>query len=79
MYDLTLNENQSSVSFYARGTAVFDVFFPGGKTDCRHCHYCRYAEAFSLYKCGLTNDYIEKNELNQRHVNCPIRFEETQF
>lgn len=61
---------------YAHGVATFDVYFPDGRADCRHCPYCRYYEAFANYRCVLTNDYIERTELNRRHVNCPITMEE---
>lgn len=74
-----LNDNESSVLFYAKGTLVYDVFFPEGHVDCRHCPYCWYSEPFGLFRCRITNGFIEKNELNRLHDNCPIQFEETPF
>lgn len=72
-------DESKSVFMYAKGTAIFDVYFPDGKADCRHCQYCSYNEPFKLFKCKLTSDYIETADINRRHPNCPISFEETQF
>ena len=71
--------SDSGVDFYAEGTAIFKVYFPDGQANCRHCPYCRYSEAFQLYRCNLTDAYIERLDLNRRHVNCPIVFDKTDF
>lgn len=72
-------EHKQSVTMYAHGVASFDVFFPEGHADCRHCQFCRYNEPFNLFKCVLTHDYIEKSALNHRHQNCPIKLDEVPF
>lgn len=71
--------NDKCVTFYSQGTAVFNVFFPDGKADCRHCEYCYYSEPFNIYRCRLTSAYIEKAELNRRNDKCPVQFEDTDF
>lgn len=66
----------NSVLKYTHGVVTLDVFFPDGKADCRHCDFCYYSEAFKLYRCRLTNAYIEGGELNERHESCPITITE---
>ena len=73
-----MQEHDESVDLYAMGTAVFPVFFPHGKADCRHCRFCRYSEPFALFRCSLTDAYMDKAELNYRHRTVPIQFEETE-
>lgn len=67
------------VNWYTEGIARFAVYFPEGNTDCRHCPFCRYNEAFHTYRCLLTEEYIEKYDLDKRNRLCPIEFEETPF
>ncbi len=62
----------SGVEFYTEGEIRMTVYFPDGQADCRHCRFCRYSEAFGVYRCNLTEAYIERAELNRRHDMCPI-------
>ena len=71
--------SDTGADFYAQGTAIFKVYFPEGKVDCRHCTFCRYSEPFNLYRCNLTDAFIEKQDLNRRHINCPIQFDKPEF
>lgn len=64
------------VDFYKKGTAVFPVYFPEGKTDCRHCPYLRNVEHLSLHRCSLTDALVERLDLDDRHPTCPVVFEE---
>lgn len=66
----------NGITEYTEGKAVFPVFFPKGKEDCRHCGFCYYVEAFAVYKCRLTDSYIEKVDINRRHSGCPIILQE---
>ena len=65
--------------WYTCGEARFPVYFPEGMADCRHCPFCRYLEDFRVYRCRLTDDYIERQDLDGRHRRCPIVFDETPF
>ena len=62
----------SGIEFYTEGEIRMKVYFPEGREDCRHCRFCRYSEAFGLYRCNLTEAYIEKAELGRRSETCPI-------
>ena len=66
----------NGVNFYTTGIARFAVHFPNGHVNCRHCHFCRHREGFDIFICRLTDEYIEKSDLNKRHRLCPIEFEE---
>jgi hypothetical protein len=72
-------EHDNYVDFYTHGVVRMNVHFPHGKADCRHCRFCRYREPFNLYQCSLTDEYIEKAELEERNQFCPIEIEETPF
>ena len=72
-------DSEHSVEFYAKATLKMPVFFPHGKADCRHCRFCRFRDAFGLYQCSLTDGLVEKYELDGRHMECPIEFEEVPF
>jgi hypothetical protein len=62
--------------WYTTRTAVLRIHFPEGAVDCRHCPYCYAREAFGNYVCRLTDFYIEKADLSERHPGCPIIEEE---
>ena len=49
------------------------VCFPHGKADCRHCPFIRHREAFGLYQCALTDELIEKYELDKLLIIKPRR------
>ena len=69
----------NGVDFYAEGTAKITVFFPHGRADCRHCRFIRHREALGIYQCVLTDELIEKYELDKRGLECPVEFAETPF
>lgn len=69
----------NAVEFYAVGRINMRICFPHGKVDCRHCRFCRHKEAYGLFQCALTDDYIEKYQLDERHENCPVELDDTPF
>ena len=71
--------HDDAVEFYAEGNIHMRVCFPHGKVDCRHCRFIRHREAFGLYQCVLTEELIEKYELDGRHIFCPVVLDETPF
>ena len=72
-------EHDQSVEFYAEGLVKMRIVFPHGKVDCRHCRFCRHREAFGVFQCVLTDDYIEKYDLDTRSIHCPVELAETPF
>ncbi len=66
----------NGITSYDRGTIHLPIYFPEGKADCRHCGFCWYSDPFGVYRCRLTDEYIEKPELNIRGERCPIEMEE---
>ena len=70
---------KSGVSWYTRVTMRFDYFFPEGLADCRHCDFCTYSENFQTYRCRLTNEFVDKSQLNSRGQMCPAVFDDTPF
>lgn len=64
------------VEYYAKGTASFPVYFPHGKADCRHCPFLGNVEHINLHKCRLTEALVERYELDQRHLTCPITMDD---
>ena len=63
---------ESGVDFYVEGICHFSVYFPEGKADCRHCDFCKYNKDFQTYKCILTEEYIDRIDLNKRGIRCPV-------
>lgn len=72
-------EHDESVEFYAEGMVKMRICFPHGKVDCRHCRFCRYKDAFNLYQCLLTDEYIEKYQLDSRGTACPVEIQDAIF
>lgn len=72
-------KSDNSVEFYAEGYLHMRVNFPHGKADCRHCRFIRYREPLGLFQCLLTEEFIERYELDGRHIFCPISFDDTPF
>ena len=72
-------QHDDVVEFYAEGQLHMRVAFPHGKVDCRHCRFIRFREPLNLYQCVLTEELIERYELDGRHIFCPISFDETPF
>ena len=68
-----------AVDFYTTGILKMRMHFPHGKADCRHCRFLRYREALNLYQCVLTDEWIEKYQLDERHQHCPVEIQETPF
>ena len=64
------------VEHYAKGTATFPVYFPHGKADCRHCPFLGNVEHIGLHKCRLTEALVERYELDQRNLLCPITMDD---
>lgn len=67
---------QNGVSWYSEGIASFPVYFPEGEENCRHCSFCYYAEPFRVFRCRLTDAYIDPPDIDRRSVLCPITFQE---
>ena len=74
-----MDNQDSSVTMYAHGTLVYQVHFPHGKADCRHCPYSYYSEPYKLFRCTFTRAYMEYAEMNQRHWECPIQLDDVPF
>ena len=70
---------ENSVDFYTTGVIRMNIHFPNGMADCRHCRFCRFREAFNTYQCSLTDDFMEKYDLDMRHPNCPVELHDTPF
>ena len=62
---------------YVHGVAHVPVHFPDEKTDCRHCEFCYYKDEFSVYRCRLTGEFIDRADLDRRGAGCPVELEET--
>lgn len=71
--------HDDAVEFYAHCKIKMNVYFPNGKIDCRHCSFCRHREAFGLFQCSLTDEYIEKVQLDERGNHCPVVIDTTPF
>ena len=72
-------EHDDSVDFYTVGLVRMRICFPHGKADCRHCRFLRFREHLGIYQCSLTEEWVEKYELDQRHTNCPVEIPDTPF
>ena len=72
-------EHDQAVEFYTSGEVKLQVHYPHGRADCRHCRFIRHREAFGLYQCVLTEELIEKYELDKRGDMCPVEIPETPF
>lgn len=72
-------EHDNEVLYYAEGVVHMRICFPHGKADCRHCRFVRFLEPQGLFKCLLTDELIEKYELDQRNEQCPVMLQETPF
>lgn len=72
-------EHDNAVDFYTEGMVKMRICFPNGKADCRHCPFIRHREAFGLYQCALTDELIEKYELDKRGAHCPVELQDTPF
>lgn len=53
--------------------------------DCRDdlkrrcCRFCRLDKGFGTYACALTEEYLEKPDLDGRGRQCPVVLEATPF
>lgn len=72
-------EYDESVEYYAEGVVRMRICFPHGKADCRHCRFIRYRDALGLYQCTLTDELLEKYQLDDRGRECPVEMQETPF
>lgn len=72
-------EHDNSVDFYAEGMVKMRICFPHGKVDCRHCRFIRYRDPLGLYQCALTDELIEKYQLDKQGDMCPVELQETPF
>ena len=64
---------EKGVSFYTKGTATFDVYFPEDKADCAHCQFCFLPQNDDLkrHKCSLTGEFLYAPAIG-RGRECPI-------
>ena len=60
------------ISYYTKGRAQIDVFFPEDEVKCKYCQYLRVVEGLG-HRCKLTEDVIYSTEHIGRR--CPIRFD----
>ena len=67
---------EDGVTYYTRGRAEFNVFFPEDKVVCKWCRFCRHDNGEERHVCRLTNEILyEVNKTRGRE--CPIYFEVT--
>ena len=65
----------SSVTWYATGTATIPVYFPNGLTVCQWCPYLKYYDALKRHQCELTKEYLPYPFVS-RGNECPVIFNE---
>lgn len=65
-------EHDNAVEYYAEGMVKMRICFPHGKADCRHCRFIRFLEPLGIYRCALTDELVERCELDQRNEMCPV-------
>ena len=65
---------ECGVTYYTRGTATIEVFFPEDRVVCQWCSHCRYEEGLKRWKCLLTGEYLV-NPFASRGNKCPIVIE----
>lgn len=72
-------EHDNEVLYYAEGVVHMRICFPHGKADCRHCRFVRFLEPLGLFKCQLTEDLIERCDLDDRPKTCPVILNDEKF
>ena len=72
-------EHDDYVDFYTVGMVKMRMHFPHGKADCRHCPFIRFRDPLALYQCILTDELIEKYQLDERNQHCPVELQDTPF
>lgn len=72
-------EHDIAVDYYAEGVVKMRITFPHGKVDCRHCRFLRFREAIGLYQCLLTDEWVERYNLDARNQCCPVEIPDTPF
>lgn len=68
--------NWNGVNYYAVGQLTMKVYFPNGKTDCKHCPHLKERHLRGLCQCSLTCNFIDYANLTTRPPTCPITFKE---
>lgn len=64
------------VSYYTKGVATIDVFFPEGNTTCRYCQFCYDPkDELKRWKCRLTGEYIYTPMVCVGE-KCPVKIKE---
>lgn len=64
----------NGIEFYVIADAHIKVPFPEGFLDCRHCPFRKYEPGFETFRCKLTDEFLEKSNLNERGKMCPCEF-----
>ena len=70
---------KNGVDWYTKTTVCFTEYFPEGRVCCRCCRFCRLDKGFGTYACALTEEYLEKPDLDGRGRQCPVVLEATPF
>ena len=60
------------ISYYTKGTAHINIYFPEDEVKCKYCQYLRYIEGIG-HRYKLTEDIVYSIET--RNDGCPIIFE----
>ena len=69
----------TGVDWYAETAICFTEYFPEGRVCCRVCRFCRHNQSFGTYSCLLTEEYLEKSDLDSRGRQCPAVLQDTPF
>lgn len=63
------------VSYYTKGVASVDVFFPNGEVRCQHCRFCRSESELKRWWCRLVEREVY-NPFFGIEGFCPLVFDE---
>ncbi|MDE6124037.1 MAG: hypothetical protein K2G22_02265 [Eubacterium sp.] len=66
-------EFPNGVSYYSKGIAEVEIYFPEGREVCQYCPFCYSEDALERYRCRITPTYrIIPNPFAERAGFCPI-------
>lgn len=70
---------KDGVQWYTQTTIAFDEYFPEGRVCCRVCRFCRYDKNFGAFSCMITNECLERENLDGRGKDCRVQLPDTPF
>lgn len=65
---------ENGVSYYSKGIASVEVYFPEDDIRCQWCRFCR-KDDMGRHWCRITNEMIY-NPLSGRGDDCPVEITE---